>query len=317
MEEVAVATLGAGTPEEQAANGRLPALDGAELAADWPAGIPAAVEQRPGLLCFFHTVVLDVDVASQVGLEVAADAQLAHSAHPPQLPEHVPEEVLEVCLQLALVRLQGVVPVVRLQGQVAVQAPQQQRPAALRHRVRPRAAVPKAAGPSLEEERAGLLRRPVGAGRGRRVVPAALPARPRGRLRGGRRGGRGLGQLCQDLLQAVLLGDFFRMVGWRRLLAAAGKLALCLRFPLQPELVLTLPFRLWQPSLVPTAVAEQENSLPWSALSSHNSEVAGHPLVCSLSWPPCSAAAAAAASPTVAALLNKAAGLGTQRLQGS
>lgn len=264
MQEVAAAALGAGTPEEQPADGRLPALDGAELAADWPAGIPAAVEQSPGPLGFLHAVVLDVDVPPQVWLEVAADAQLAHGARAPELPEQVPEEVLEVGPQLPLVRLQGLVAPSAGQGlqrHVPIQAPKQQRPARSRHRVRPRAAVSEAAGPGLEEEGARLLG-PVRDG-GRRVVPA-LPAAASGRRL------RGLGQLCQDLLQAVLLGELLLLPGWGLLLLllllvqAAGKLALCLRLPLQPQLVLALPLR----RRLSVEAPEEQGFSCWQALGS-------------------------------------------------
>lgn len=174
-------------------------------------------------------------------LKVAAHTHLADSASTAQFLEHIPEEGLKVSLQLAFVRLEAVVTMVLLQGQVAVQATQQQGAAHLRTRVRPRAPVTKAAGTRLEVEgtRLSCL---VGFG-SRRVVPGLLP-----RCRWWYR--RSLRQLRQHLFEALSDLGFiaaFVELCFALLLQAAAllKLALCLRFPFQPQLMLPLPLFLF------------------------------------------------------------------------
>lgn len=137
MQEIAATTLGTGTAEEQAADGRLPAIDGAELTADWASRVPSTIEHGQCLLGLLLTGILDVNIPAEMWLNVSTHTHLADSASTAQFLEHVPKEGLKMRLQLTFICLEAVVTVELLQGKVAVQAPQEQRAAYSRTRVRP------------------------------------------------------------------------------------------------------------------------------------------------------------------------------------
>lgn len=186
MQEVAATPLGAPVAEEEPANGGLPPLHGAELAADLASRVPASVEHHQGTGGLLLAGVLDVDVSPQVWLQVAAHLELYDGASPAQLGQGVPEEGVEVVPQLPLVRLQlgvrvVVVPPLLLQAEVAVEAAHQQGAAAHRPRVAAGTPFSEAARPRLDEEGAGLpfhCRRIVGRCRG--IVPRRIALRQLG-----------------------------------------------------------------------------------------------------------------------------------------
>lgn len=147
MDEVAEAAAHAPFPAVQAAAGLPKVRDGAELAVDGAAGVPAAVEGVAGGLGGVLVLEAGVDVADEVVVGVVADDELLQLAVLAQLAPQVLVEGVEVVGALL-----GGQPRPRVVRRVLVHRRQQDRLRVRRLHVLPRTPVPVPAGADLVVE---------------------------------------------------------------------------------------------------------------------------------------------------------------------
>lgn len=147
MYEVAEAAADAALARVEAAAGLAEVGDGAELAVDGAAGVPAGVELVAGGLGRVLVLEAGVDVADEVVVGVVADDELLELAVAAELAPEVLVEGVEVVH--ALLRRQARLGVV---GRVLVHRRQQDRLRVRRLHVLARAAVAVPAGPDLVVE---------------------------------------------------------------------------------------------------------------------------------------------------------------------